>query len=356
MLGYLKILRPLLFSLEAETAHNIALACLKQNLLPSGSLSCNDNLKTNILGMEFRNPIGLAAGFDKNAIALKNLSRLGFGFLEAGTVTPRPQTGNPRPRVFRLSKDEAIINRLGFNNNGLENYALNLEKAKKVIRSCPIGANIGKNKETDDAISDYILGVRTLCSLANYITVNVSSPNTPGLRDLQAKPKLEKLVSSVMNEKARAGRNTPVFLKIAPDLNNQDIYDVASVAIEMKIDGLIATNTTISRPEQLTGSGREEAGGLSGAPLRDLSTQIIRSLYQSTEGKIPIIGVGGIMTGADAYYKIRSGASLVQVYSAMVYRGPYAAQYIASELSHAIAEDGFTNVSEAVGVDTDLAS
>jgi len=351
---YPHIVRPLLFALEAETAHNVALAGLKRNLVPTGPLTSCDNLKTNILGMEFSNPVGLAAGFDKDAVALPNLSRLGFGFLEAGTVTPKPQSGNPRPRMFRLSGDTAIINRLGFNNGGLENYSRNFEEAKKSIHPCPLGANIGKNKETEDAITDYILGVRALSNMADYITVNVSSPNTPGLRDLQVKSNLEKLVGSVMNERASSDGTPPVFLKIAPDLNGEDIHDVATVAKDMHIDGLIATNTTISRPEHLTGRLSQEGGGLSGAPLRDMSTQILRSLYRSTEGKIPIIGVGGVLTGTDAYQKIRAGASLVQIYSAMIYRGPYAARHIAMELAGVLAKDGFSNVSQAVGVDAEL--
>ncbi|MDG2034766.1 MAG: quinone-dependent dihydroorotate dehydrogenase, partial [Rhodospirillales bacterium] len=290
---YPHIVRPLLFSLEAETAHNIALAGLKRNLVPTSPLVPSNNLKTTILGMDFSNPIGLAAGFDKDAVALPNLSRLGFGFLEAGTVTPKPQSGNPRPRVFRLTEEMAIINRLGFNNDGLANYFRNFEEAKKSIRHCPLGANIGKNKETGDAVSDYVLGVRALSNVADYITVNVSSPNTPGLRDLQVKSNLEKLVGSVMNERAGSDGKPPVFLKIAPDLSEQDIHGVAAVAKDMQIDGLIATNTTISRPDHLTGRMSHEGGGLSGAPLRDMSTQILRSLYRSTEGQIPIIGVGG---------------------------------------------------------------
>ena len=350
---YPKIIRPLLFALEAETAHNLALAGLKKNFVPAGRLTCRDSLKTNILGIDFTNPIGLAAGFDKDAVALPNLSRLGFGFLEAGTVTPEPQLGNPRPRIFRLSEDMAIINRLGFNNNGLEKFLRDFEEAKKLTQHCPLGANIGKNKETEDSVSDYILGVRALSNVADYITVNVSSPNTPGLRDLQVKPNLEKLVGSVMNERTGSYRKPPVFLKIAPDLNEQDIHDVAEVAKDMQIDGLIATNTTISRPKYLTGRLSQERGGLSGAPLRDMSTQILKSLYRSTEGKIPIIGVGGVFKGTDAYQKIRAGASLVQIYSAMIYRGPYAARHIALELAGALAEDGFSNVTEAVGVDSD---
>ena len=351
---YPHIIRPLLFVLEAETAHNLALAGLKKNFVPAGrAISC-DSLKTNILGMEFTNPIGLAAGFDKDAVALPNLSRLGFGFLESGTVTPKPQTGNAQPRMFRLSEDMAIINRLGFNNDGLKNFVRNVEEAKKLTQPCPLGANIGKNKETEDSVSDYILRVRALSNVADYITVNVSSPNTPGLRDLQAKSNLEKLVGSVMDERAGSYGKPPVFLKIAPDLGEQDIHDVAAVAKDMKIDGLIATNTTISRPEHLSGRLSQEGGGLSGAPLRDMSTQILKSLYRFTEGKIPIIGVGGVFTGTDAYQKIRAGASLVQIYSAMIYRGPYAARHIALELASALAEDGFSNVAEAVGADSDI--
>lgn len=345
---------PFFFAVDAETAHNVALALLKWNLVPGGREGSNDLLRTNVLGMEFHSPIGLAAGFDKNAVAISNLSRLGFGFVEVGTVTPKPQPGNPRPRLFRLSEDRAIINRLGFNNKGLEFLSRALEKAKSDGLRCPVGVNIGKNRETENAVSDYVIGFRKVRDLADYVVVNISSPNTPGLRELQTKSNLKELLDSVMNERALSHLHRPVFVKVAPDLSFKEISDVGLVANDLGVDGLIATNTTTSRPDYLKGKRKDEDGGLSGAPLKEASTRTLKLLYQSTEGKIPIIGVGGVLTGTDAYQKIRSGASLIQIYSAMIYRGPYVAQKIAAELSGLLSEDGFANVSEAVGADVKL--
>jgi len=348
---YQWLIRPVLFQLDAELSHELALAVLKRNLVPSPAPLIDEALKTEAFGLTFQNPVGLAAGFDKNAIATKNLRRMGFGFIEVGTVTPRPQPGNPKPRLFRLREDQAIINRLGFNNLGLDAFVSRLEISKSETGYCPIGANIGKNKDTEDAVEDYVLGVRAVAEIADYIVVNVSSPNTPGLRDLQAKSHLEHLVAAVMEERESGSTRPPLLLKIAPDLSEQDIIDIADVANRFQIDGLIATNTTISRPDDLASDTKQETGGLSGAPLLDLSTDALQMLYRSTEGNIPIIGVGGIFSGADAYRKIRSGASLVQIYSAMIYKGPAVAAQVSKELAGLLSRDGFSNIAEAVGAD-----
>ena len=348
---YQRVFRPILFTLDAELSHDIALTCLKWNLVPAPKPYLDKRVRNHLFGLTFHSPVGLAAGFDKNAIALKNLLKLGFGFVEVGTVTPRSQPGNPKPRLFRLPEDEAIINRLGFNNQGLSAFVRNLHNAHNNGHGGIIGANVGKNKDTQDAVQDYVLGVRAVADVADYIVINVSSPNTPGLRDLQTKKNLQKLIGSVMEERATANSNPPVLLKIAPDVTPEDVKDIAEVAKQFNIDGLIATNTTVTRPGTLTSRYKAETGGLSGAPLMDLSTSTVRVLYRATEGLIPIVGVGGITSGGDAYDKIKSGASLVQVYSAMVYRGPYIAVQIAQEIGELLSQDGFSNISEAIGID-----
>ncbi|XP_053555425.1 dihydroorotate dehydrogenase (quinone), mitochondrial isoform X2 [Bombina bombina] len=314
--------------------------------------------KVNILGNSFRNPVGLAAGFDKHAEAVDGLFKLGFGFVEIGSVTPKPQKGNPTPRVFRLHQDRAIINRYGFNSHGVEVVRQRLlervEKQKRLTAGgMPLGINLGKNKTTEDAADDYMQGVRELGPLADYLVINVSSPNTPGLRDLQGREQLYNLLDKVVRARdALSCEQKPALLvKIAPDLSARDKKDIASVLIELGIDGLIVTNTTISRPSTLQDPQSCESGGLSGVPLRDLSTETVREMYALTAGKIPIIGVGGVSSGLDALQKIRAGASLVQLYTALVYQGPPVVTTVTHELEKLLIDQGFSCVTEAVGAD-----
>lgn len=338
------------FCLDPEVAHNLSIAALKSGFMPFRDAAIDPVLKTEVFGLSFPNPIGLSAGYDKNGAVLDALLGLGFGFVEAGSVTPKAQAGNPKPRIFRLTEDQAVINRLGFNNKGLD-VALTNFKAPR--RAGIVGANLGANKNSDDRIADYVTGLKTLSPHADYVTVNISSPNTPGLRALQGKGELEDLLGRLMEARLSlpnvAGQTKPLLLKIAPDLTEADKRDIAEVAVAMKLDGLIATNTTITRPESLSAAQKTEMGGLSGAPLKSLSLQLVKDMYQLTNGTIPIIGVGGIATAADAYERIKAGASLVQIYSAMVYDGPYLAHKIATELAVLLKADGVASVSDAVG-------
>jgi dihydroorotate dehydrogenase len=297
-------------------------------------------------GLDFPNPVGMAAGFDKNATVPDALFNLGFGFVEVGTVTPRPQPGNPKPRLFRLVEDEAVINRLGFNGQGSATVAARLQRRNK---RGVLGVNIGKNRDTTDEVDDYVKGVSVFAPLADYLTVNISSPNTPGLRDLQRRERLSELLNAIVQARNSVGRRTPVLVKIAPDLNATEIRDIAEVSLSSGIDGLIATNTTLARPDNLLSKYSGEAGGLSGAPLFGLSTKILSELYKATEGKIPLIGVGGIASGLDAYQKIKAGASLVQLYSSMVFKGPGLVREIQRDLLLRLHADGFTNIEQAVG-------
>jgi dihydroorotate dehydrogenase len=343
------LLRPALFLTDAETAHSLSLAALR--ILPVGQPRAQDSrLGQNVAGLHFPNPVGLAPGYDKNAEICDRAFGFGFGFAEIGTVTPRPQAGNPRPRLFRLVEDKAVINRMGFNNDGMDVVAKRLAAIAPRKRFGPIGINIGANKDSDDRIADYVAAMQQLAGLADYVTVNISSPNTPGLRALQDKGVLNDLLMQV---KAVAPVAKPVFLKVAPDLEMADIDDITAAVIEHRIDALIVSNTTISRPE-LASRHAGEAGGLSGAPLRDLALQRLRDFRQATGGAIPLIGVGGIASADDAYARIRAGASLVQLYSALVYEGPLLARRINAGLSALLARDGFTNITEAIGVDAAL--
>lgn len=350
-------LKPLLFCLPAETAHRLTLAALKYTptaLLPHYE-SNSPELKVTLWGRVFPNPVGLAAGFDKNAESLNGLFHLGFGFIEAGTVTVKPQSGNPRPRVFREPKFNAVINRMGFPNCGVAVFKDNLRKflEKKPRPTGVLGLNIGMNKDQTEPAKDYTALVRSLAPMADYLTINISSPNTPGLRNLQEKGPLTELLTAVLAErKASCGEfPPPLFVKLAPDLTDAQIHDIASVLLELKIDGVILSNTTLSRPEELPASFREQKGGLSGAPLTDLSTAVIRQFYAATKGKIPIIGVGGIGNAMDAYAKIRAGASLVQLYSNLIFQGPSLPSMINKGLLDLLAQDGFKHISEAVGAD-----
>jgi dihydroorotate dehydrogenase len=338
--------RPLLFKADAESAHNLSLAALK--MLPIPSLGTHSPvLAQRFAGLRFANPVGLAPGYDKNAEAPVETLRLGFGFTEVGTLTPLPQKGNPKPRLFRLLEDEAVINRMGFNNDGQQAAISRLRNIPDKARIGPIGINIGANKDSADRVADYVIGVRNMEALADYLTVNISSPNTPGLRALQDKAALDDLLAQVM---AARTRDTPVFLKVAPDLQPADIDDIVGVAISRGIAALIVSNTTISRPT-LTSRHAGEAGGLSGAPLRDMAQQRIVDFRKASGGQMPLIGVGGITSAQDAYARIRAGASLVQIYSALVYHGPGLARRINTQLAGFLQTDGFANIGEAIGVD-----
>jgi dihydroorotate dehydrogenase len=335
------LLRPLAFALDAERAHRATLAALK--LMPSGKPAAPDPmLAIRVAGLDFPNPVGLAAGFDKDAEAFAPMLGFGFGSVEIGTLTPRPQGGNPRPRLFRLAEDHAVINRMGFNNHGLEAARRRLEGRRRGI----VGVNIGANKDSADRIGDYAAGVRTMADVADYLTVNISSPNTPGLRGLQDKGELEGLLSAVMA--ARGPSGPPVFLKIAPDLDETAIADIVAVSLKASIHGLIVANTTVSRPP-LRSRHRDEGGGLSGAPLKALALQRLRDVRRATGGALPLIAAGGIASAADAYERIRAGASLVQLYTALVYEGPGLARRICRELKALLARDGFACIADAVG-------
>ena len=333
-------LRRVLWMLDAERAHRLTVAALR--LLPRRVPPMPDPiLATRVGGLVLANPIGLAAGFDKDALVWRQLLGLGFGFVEVGTLTPRPQPGNPRPRLFRLVEDEAVVNRMGFNNRGLA-AALPRLRGK---RAGPVGANIGANKDSTDRIGDYAAGVAAVAGVADYITVNISSPNTPGLRDLQHGTALRDLLAAVMERRG----TTPLFLKVAPDLDNVTIDDIAAAAIDARLDALIVSNTTIGRPVLLTSAAAGEAGGLSGKPLAPLALARLRDFHVATGGRLPLIAAGGIDTGEAAYARIRAGASAVQLYTALVFHGPGLACRIASDLAALLRRDGFTSVTEAVG-------
>ena len=347
-------LMPVVRLLDAETAHGLAVTALERGWVPPIGTADHASLQTRVWDLDFPNPVGLAAGFDKDARVPAPLLGLGFGFVEVGSVTPRPQPGNPRPRLFRLTEDRAVINRMGFNNQGMEEMAGRLEAFRRAPRGSGIvGVNLGRNKDTADEAADYVAGIERLGRFASYLVVNVSSPNTPGLRLLQDKAPLARLLAAV--KAARDGlaqpRKPPLLVKIAPDLAAEDLADVAAVALDLDIDGIIATNTTISRPDSLRDPRKGETGGLSGAPLKAMSQDMLARLYRLTGGRIPLVGVGGIASAADAYARIRAGASLVQFYSAMVYEGPYLAARIADGLAELLARDGIAHVTDAVGAD-----
>ncbi|MBB3263225.1 dihydroorotate dehydrogenase [Azospirillum sp. OGB3] len=355
MIDLFPIVGPVLRSFDPETAHGLTIKVLSSGLMPPVREKDDPILRTRVMGLDFANPVGLAAGFDKNAEVVDAMLRLGFGFVEAGSVTPRPQPGNPRPRLFRAPEQGAVINRLGFNNEGLEPFAQRLERRLSGGRKAPgiVGANLGKNKDTVEAADDYVLGVTRVASLVDYLVVNVSSPNTPGLRTLQGREPLRTLLGRVLDARSacRLAKAPPVLLKIAPDLTDEDKADIAAVVLETGIDGLIVSNTTIARPSEIPESLRGETGGLSGKPLFAPSTAVLREMYGLTGGKMPLVGVGGIASGADAYAKIRAGASLVQLYSALVYAGPALVLAIRRDLAALLRRDGFASLSDAVGAD-----
>lgn len=340
---------PLLRRIDPETAHRLALKALKAGLAGRGQPD-DPALAVTLWGRRFANPVGLAAGFDKNAEAPDALLGLGFGFVEVGGVTPRPQPGNPRPRVFRLPEDGAVINRMGFNNDGLEAVRARLS-ARAHSGSGLLAVNLGKNKDTEDAASDYEKGAAAFAPLADFLVINVSSPNTPGLRALQGREPLVEIVRRTRAAILASGANPPLLLKIAPDLTAEDEADIAAVALEERLDGLVVSNTTLARPDTLRGAAKGETGGLSGAPLFVPSTELLARMARLTERRLPLIGVGGIRSGADAYAKIRAGASLVQLYTALIYHGPGLVGRIKADLLAHLKADGFSCIADAVGVD-----
>jgi dihydroorotate dehydrogenase len=332
--------------LDAEDAHRASILALRaaRPVLRAGA--DDPILATRLWGLDFPNPVGLAAGFDKHAEAPDALLGLGFGSVEIGSVTPRPQPGNPRPRVFRLPEDGAVINRYGFNSEGIDAVAARLAgRARRGV----LGVNLGKNKETADAAEDYAAGAAALARFADYLVVNVSSPNTPGLRALQDRGVLDALIARVQS--AMPASPPPLLVKIAPDMAAEDLADIAAVARARRLDGIIVSNTTIARPPELRGAARGEAGGLSGRPLFVSSTAVLREMRRLTGGEIALVGVGGVAAGGDAYAKIRAGATLVQLYTALVYEGPGLVARIKRDLAALLRRDGFRSVAEAVGAD-----
>jgi dihydroorotate dehydrogenase len=334
---------PALFALDPETAHRLTIAALR--IAPARAPAAAGPLATRVAGIAFPNPVGLAAGFDKNAEVPDAVLGLGFGFVEVGSITPRPQPGNPRPRLFRLEEDRAVINRMGFNNAGAEAALARLgERPRRGI----VGVNVGANKDSPNRIGDYLKGIAAFAPVADYLTVNISSPNTPGLRDLQAEGELAALLSAIAGDR-RAG-DPPVFLKVAPDLAEGDPERIVRAALDNEIAGLIVANTTISRPALHSPLARE-TGGLSGAPLHDLALAQLRRFRAIAGGELPLIGVGGIASASQAWERIRAGASLVQLYSALVYEGPGLARRIVRGLERLMAESGFASIAEAVGTE-----
>lgn len=378
------LLRPLLMALDAETAHRLTIWALRR-MRPRMPAPDDPLLATRVFGLDFPNPVGIAAGFDKHGEAPLQLAALGFGFVELGSVTPRPQPGNPRPRVFRLAEDRAVINRYGFNSVGAArargSLQFQLVRAPTLYGRVPIGINLGKNKDTpaEAAAADFADVAAALSDFGRYLVVNVSSPNTPGLRALQGRAELAGILDGVRRtladpfsankwsgvvlteaqlaeERARHAaappvRRTPLLVKIAPDLGADDLAAIASVALAGECDGIIVSNTTVRRPETLRGRHRAEAGGLSGAPLKPFALETLRAMYRLTERRVPLIGVGGIASGADAYERIRAGASLVQLYTALVFEGPALIVRVKRELAALLRRDGFASVAAAVGVD-----
>ena len=342
------VLRPFLFKLDPETTHDLAIKSLKFNYLPRKMFEVEDEqiLNIELLGKNFPNPIGLAAGFDKSGEVYNSLLKFGFGFVEIGTVTPLKQFGNPKPRIFRLEDDSALINRLGFNNDGIEiiKNRIKSEKKKGVV-----GINIGPNKNTKDQKNDFCIGLKNFFDIADYITVNISSPNTEGLRDFHDRGKLEDLLLALNKIKSENKINIPLLLKISPDIKDNHISEIADTAIKNDISGIILTNTTNSNKDNLISDFKKEEGGLSGEPLQQISTNMIKKFYKQLNGKIPIIGVGGVNSGKSAYEKIIAGASLLQLYTGLVYKGPSIVKNIKKELIQILKVEGLNNIKDAIG-------
>jgi dihydroorotate dehydrogenase len=348
-----RIARPVLAALDPERAHGLTVQALRLGLRGSAREADDPILATSVWGLDFPNPVGLAAGFDKHAEVCDAMLALGFGFVEAGTVTPRPQPGNSGQRLFRLAEDEAVINRFGFNSCGVAPFAGRLAKRRASGARGIVGANLGKNRDTADGAADYIVCIEAVSAFADYLVVNISSPNTPGLRALQARAQIEELLARVRNARraSAAARQPPLLVKVGPDLDDGEIRDIAEVALATGVDGLIVGNTTVARPPTLRSPQRSAPGGLSGKPLLRPSTACLAAMHRATQGRIPIIGCGGIASGADAYAKIRAGASLVALYSALVFHGPSLIGSIKRELAARLHADGFACVRDAVGVD-----
>ncbi|TCP69604.1 quinone-dependent dihydroorotate dehydrogenase [Baia soyae] len=360
------IMKKVLFRMDPEVAHEWTVRSL-QTLQRMSYLAKtiqqkwevkHPSLSSQVVGVSFPNPVGLAAGFDKHANVYPALAHLGFGFVEVGTLTPRPQSGNDRPRLFRLPEDQAIINRMGFNNHGVEDAVRSFQTLSRP--TIPIGINLGKNKNTpnEQASQDYIIGLQTLYLYGDYFVINISSPNTQGLRDLQEANALKKLLTDILQTRDHCIQShqvkKPIFLKIAPDLTEEQLTEIIEIVLHTNIDGMIATNTTLSREGLQNQVSSHETGGLSGRPLTSRSTEWISQIYRITQGKLPIIGVGGIFTAEDAYAKIRAGASLVQIYTGMIYQGPAVVKQINQGLVQLLERDGFPSVEDAVGVDVSI--
>lgn len=348
-----KFARPFLFKIDAEKAHGLTLSLMKRGMFPSAETTKDAALEQVLWGLKFPNPVGLAAGFDKNAEVVGASFKLGFGFVEAGTVTPKPQDGNPKPRIFRDPANEAVINRMGFPNGGANVFKENLEGflSQKTRPHGVVGINIGMNKTQKTPAKDYAALIHMLAPMADYLTINISSPNTPGLRDLQKREPLLELLDAVKEARAQSCRNSPppLLVKLAPDLDDEQMEELAQTTMDAQIDGLILSNTTLDRPECLFENFRSQPGGLSGRPLTQKSTDVIRKFYKLTDGKMPIVGVGGISSAQDAYAKIKAGASLVQLYSGLIYQGPAVAAKINEGLITLLKADGYSNISDAIG-------
>ena len=343
-----RLLRPALFTLDSEVAHRLAIDGLK--VVPSRRPTPAGKLATQVAGIDFPNPVGVAAGFDKDAEVPDALLGIGFGFTEVGSITPLPQSGNPKPRLFRLVEDNAVINRMGFNNGGAQAALARLDK--RVGRPGIVGINVGANKDSADRIADYAVMTRMMAPHASYLAVNISSPNTPGLRALQDEGALTELLDAVIEARTQVAPDNPppIFLKVAPDLEPADIDAIARIALDKKLGALIVSNTTISRPS-LRSRHAEEAGGLSGTPLKPLALQRVRDFRKATGGQIPLVGVGGISSADDAWARIKAGASLVQLYSAMVYEGPGLGAKIVRGLERLMMREGYSSIAEAVGTE-----
>ncbi len=343
------LLRPYIFSLEPEVAHDLAIKSLKANIIPKSFFIVDNEemLETNLFGKKISNPIGLAAGFDKSAEVYNPLFKFGFGFIEVGTVTPKQQLGNPKPRIFRLEKDQALINRLGFNNHGSETVA------KRISNNLPngfLGINIGPNKETKNKEEDYDTCLSRLAMHASYVTINISSPNTEGLRDFHDEEEMKKLLSRLSKVVKEKKISCPLAIKISPDINDNGVGKIVEIANRYNIQGIVVSNTTDSNRENLYDIKKNEVGGLSGQPLKDISTKLIKKFYSETKGKIKIIGVGGVDSGESAFEKITSGADAVQLYTSMVYKGPGIVKEIKKDLISILKKENIKNISEAVGI------
>jgi len=338
---------PILNIIPPELAHNLAIRFFtnfKNKIKPDDPI-----LNLQVCNLKFNNPIGLAAGFDKNGEAYDGLMRLGFGFVEIGTVTLKPQYGNKKPRIFRLLEDKAIINRLGFNNIGAEKILQKIEKYDTINKPALLGVNLGKNLDSKEPIEDYVKLLKIFYKKANYVTLNISSPNTPGLRELEQKDNLDKLVKNISLFKRKNSINIPIFLKIDPDLSKQQLGDIADIVLSSTIDGVIISNTSIYRSNELISKYASEEGGISGAPIKKISNLLLKDFYILTNGKIPLIGVGGISNGKEAYERILSGASLIQLYTSLIYSGPSIVNNIKEELIYLLKKDNYNSINKAIG-------